>query len=591
MESRPTQRLAFRSRLEDDIDNHFTQIYALRRRINTLAPIFGLPEDILVMVFKQHLLSSFEAESVKQNHAPVEMLGWLLVTHVCHVWRETAIHCPNLWTYVVLPKSLKAVGYLQAVLARSASLPIHFRAWGPVSDPRMALFEIALKHLPRMVSVEFDSSYYHNTITPATEDMLMDLFFNNDAPLLSQFHANHTYYDYEPGPFELSTSRHALRLPSLKVLSLLGQPFHVMRRFIQPTLTSLTIGWSDEDHAPFAMVLLDVLSQLPSLELLGVVPLSPSAHVDLPHANHPSSVELSRLRSFTLSSSYGDSGPLLESLTLPNTVAFDIRMPEEMGETTSDTDILLSAFRQKLAQSVSRRPLLAAIVQFHVHNTRRFEDAEILAWEDVGPEGGIPTTTQPIIRIDMSDLRYSNHFKLLPRFYDTLPLSNLVSLVIRDAIRRCPSAYWRRLFNSIPALENLEVSGSARTLVCCLTAMEACSERPDSELTGDDEKTLVVPLLSTLTIGPNGGRPASGGTRRLFRDTLQSVLELRRRDAPGIRKLKILWGPKGDSDQLRQQYEDWVDDLQCVFDSDWDTNVPRDAPSEGSASDSELPDE
>lgn len=582
MEARHTQALALRSQLEDDVNDLLTQVYALRRRINTLPPISKLPEDILIMVFKVHLLASFYTS---QHKAYAAMLCWLRVTHVCHVWREIAINCPTLWTYIVLPEDRKDVEYLRTVLSRSAKSPLHFRAFGRVSDPRMVLFEIALTQLPRMVSVEFEPSFYsENLVTPAREAFFVTRLLNHDAPLLSSFRVNfkHLYHQDGPDTYDPRFLLDALCLPSLTELHLWGQPYRFVRRFFQPTLTSLSIGWADDQQAPPSTELLNALSQMPLLEILRVSAYNAFEQPNLPHAVHPSLVELPRLRSLTLSTGYWGCQSFFQSLSLPNTVAFEIFIPKSDGpQITSDEDLFLPILKEHLFQSNSRRPLRVASVQFYDSYFRH--GADIIAWEDVGQRESIPRKGKAAIRITMDDIGSYSNFRSLRRLYNTLPLFNLVSLVITDARRQCPSAYWRRLFNLVPVLKHLEVSGSASVLVCCLQAMQESAVRPNSESSEVGQKTLVVPLLTTLAIGPKKRRPRSGRARLFFLNLLVAVLDQRSKEATPIKKLTLLWGPKADRDQLWERYGGWVDEFECLFVPDYEENdehVSSNAPSD-----------
>ncbi|KAF7370559.1 F-box domain-containing protein [Mycena sanguinolenta] len=80
-------------------------------RLNTLAPISCLPPELLCHIF---LFCAALPDSAS--------LGWLVVTHVTHHWREVALACPELWANIIFRPKLVPI-----MLARSKDTSLVIR--------------------------------------------------------------------------------------------------------------------------------------------------------------------------------------------------------------------------------------------------------------------------------------------------------------------------------------------------------------------------------------------------------------------------------------------------------------------------------
>ncbi|KAJ3490997.1 hypothetical protein NLI96_g1025 [Meripilus lineatus] len=449
----------------------------------------------------------------------------------------------------------------------------------------MSLLQLALSDFSNMASIVFKPGPSH-CITEEMETTFIYQLLNRDAPKLTSFKVHCERHEDNAQSWTL---RDELDLSSLKILKLSGQPFNVMQRFFRPTLTHLNISWHDNTQTLLFADLLEHLSQMPLLESLkirtGCYRLSNDTYLN--HATNRR-LQFPRLRHFEVNSAYRHCRALLSSISFPvdTRIAFSILIAsgERPLERPIDPDALLPVFGETLRDLAARgsssamyRPLLSAFLQFR--DSLCNEWSHILAWdrtqhgEDVSVYE-LPQTGADI-NISMGDLDYYNAFRALRRFYNTLPLSNLVHLVIRDAQRTCPSAYWTRLVNAVPALEHLDITGSAHALICCLNAIigDSLEDKDDDEGESPVHAPLPLPLphLTHLTMGPGGRKPRSGNTREDFIDVLASTLRARFRGAHPIQRLKILWGSPADRDRLEMVCSRWVN--RILF--DWDPKYPE----------------
>jgi len=89
-------------------------------RRNALVPISRLPPEILSLIFS--LLSFSAAHNKSDRHVS----SLLRLTHVCRLWRDTALNRPHLWSHINFTK-LTRVGITE-MLARAKMAPLHLEA-------------------------------------------------------------------------------------------------------------------------------------------------------------------------------------------------------------------------------------------------------------------------------------------------------------------------------------------------------------------------------------------------------------------------------------------------------------------------------
>ncbi|KIK44281.1 hypothetical protein CY34DRAFT_802889 [Suillus luteus UH-Slu-Lm8-n1] len=141
----------------------------LRSRRNELLPIFRLPTEILVMVFK-----NVEEDHRLDESAHSDVPACVVVSRVCKYWRSVAYACPALWTHI---RSTNP--HLVAImLEKSRNFPLVVMYKTP-APPRHCLKPI-LSHLPRIESLKFRALEIH------ANDIIQWLS-SQPAPLLETF--------------------------------------------------------------------------------------------------------------------------------------------------------------------------------------------------------------------------------------------------------------------------------------------------------------------------------------------------------------------------------------------------------------------
>ncbi|TFY77052.1 hypothetical protein EWM64_g6958, partial [Hericium alpestre] len=208
--------------LDDELSAMHLAICSLRTRRNALSLISCLPAEILVRVFQFYAALQLPA-SDKQHR-----LGWINATHVCRLWRDTALQCPTLWTDVCF-----ALGpqWAEEMLCRTKTMPISLRSSVAGTSLGLSSLNLISKHLHRardillIASPSFLKLILPHLPSPSSilETMMLGPFY--DAQLL-QIDTN----------FELPGIIAGCRFPRLRHLSLRGCWVH----WSAPILCGLT---------------------------------------------------------------------------------------------------------------------------------------------------------------------------------------------------------------------------------------------------------------------------------------------------------------------------------------------------------------
>ncbi|KAG1771429.1 hypothetical protein EDD22DRAFT_569878 [Suillus occidentalis] len=141
----------------------------LRSRTNERLPIFRLPTEILMTVFR-----GLEEDQRFDESASSDVPACVVVSRVCRYWRSVAYAYPALWTHIrsTNPR-LVAI-----MLEKSRNLPLVVMYKTP-APPRRCLKPI-LSHLPRIKSLKFRAlEIYANHI--------IEWLSSQPAPLLETF--------------------------------------------------------------------------------------------------------------------------------------------------------------------------------------------------------------------------------------------------------------------------------------------------------------------------------------------------------------------------------------------------------------------
>ncbi|KAI0318441.1 hypothetical protein OF83DRAFT_21102 [Amylostereum chailletii] len=149
-------------------------------------PIDTIPSDILDFVFSICVAAEPPISSASIHVS--RSLGWIRLTHVCRMWRHTALHNPLLWTNLVLSLGPR---WLEEGIKRAQAVPLLLDQPSSSASTRprnlTGVLADALHHSHRIRTVHFDRAYQHstalvpflNTPAPALESLSLS---TNDDP-------------------------------------------------------------------------------------------------------------------------------------------------------------------------------------------------------------------------------------------------------------------------------------------------------------------------------------------------------------------------------------------------------------------------
>ncbi|TFY78191.1 hypothetical protein EWM64_g5818 [Hericium alpestre] len=186
--------------LNDELSAMHLAMCSIRTRINSLCPISALPAELLVHILELYVSTKPAGSCVDSGGH----LGWIEVTHVCRLWRDTALQSPGLWSNVCFKLGSQ---WTELMLARVKSVPISVH-WDETEGTQESLDFISahLRH-----TRELSLAGWPTILKP-----IIDTFPSPPATLeIMELGADATITVVEGSNFELPGSLSGHRLPSL----------------------------------------------------------------------------------------------------------------------------------------------------------------------------------------------------------------------------------------------------------------------------------------------------------------------------------------------------------------------------------------
>ncbi|KAI9444552.1 hypothetical protein H4582DRAFT_1909696 [Lactarius indigo] len=235
--------------IDAEIKSLEESILALRLRRNALIPVSSLPPEVIAAIFSCLRLRASTAITIGGKP---DLLAWLHVAHVCHRWREIALNQAPFWSHVDFT-TLTSAGAAE-ILARAKKAPLHLEARVPVGLWDGARFNAFGKELQSRVS-----HVCHLAISAENFRIRKILgVLTSPAPTLEYL--------------SLSNEKHQHRALSSRVFI----PDNVFDG-ITPRLSCLELCNCNINWTPSLEIWLDVLDEMPQLEMLILHSATPTA--------------------------------------------------------------------------------------------------------------------------------------------------------------------------------------------------------------------------------------------------------------------------------------------------------------------------
>ncbi|CDO74867.1 hypothetical protein BN946_scf185004.g17 [Trametes cinnabarina] len=463
---------------------------------NMVTPVNLLPHELLAMVF---------AYATADGDTCVQLIG---ITHVCHLWRHTALNSAALWTRIAVNDPLAIATFLERAKSLPVSLSVTLCRPPVVSTVRLIASEThRLRSLRVRVPAEIALEIVTNRLKVAAP-MLEEFCIEKLDPKWGRWAA--------PDAADAERSLRTLDMPSLRSLSLRGVPLLYIPQGPN-SLRELTL----HRRIPPPDTLLQLLKDSPALEKLCV-----GGTFEFDTLLDREAVALRQLKSFHLST-FPPQGiaNLLGSLVLPRDVKVAINAPLDIDHDFENIFVTFPPAPQTVGLACFR-------------DLRRLE----LCWDvdtlDLRAYRGADDFTEPALHIAASHLGpYPGNCFLANWAFDTSQVETVVlcgnSWRERGVERAVARTLWAPMFDRLPALKTLR-------LMCI--GQKTLEEFIASFLVGPN------PHLETIEVV--NARPG-----RVFWDRLHLMLTMRgsRRPEGSIKRVELYdvgEGPDWDPDYI-----------------------------------------
>ena len=464
------------ARIDEEVAEYIQSIRCLHTERNTLSPISRLPNETLASIFIHCARDYFDNHDGRPiSTAPT----WVHVSYVCRHWRNVALGCPTLWTYLFIASPR----WTDELLARSkqAPLKVHMK---PYRRDNLAFVAQLKNHvervqefrlaLPGVRSVhQFFSEL--SSPTPHLQHFEVSIELNDDSDDLVPPYPSVLFDGDTPTLRTLALSHcplpwYSLKLSSLTTLNL----FVVPVRFRQTTKEFLTTLSCMQDLV--YLYLEDALAS--ATDFLSGTAFSTLQKIDLPH--------LSRcLIAAPLSTVIA----LLSCVNIPLTTEVRLECVSEDDTSLDDYATLTSLIAQLFSMSHDRAPsglnirslvidsygslakLTFSVSERHCESFRYITHKE---WDR-----NIPLA---ICFFFGQSTEEDDQDRIISDICRSIPLNHVQSTHILEPQFRWSSTFWERILGHLPGLQYLKLSrGSMPNLAPVLSVTSpGCTENKRS---------------------------------------------------------------------------------------------------------------
>lgn len=451
----------------------------LKRKRNNAVWLMRLPAELLVNVFKLYI----DEQTVSANRTLLchngnsedwrreyrsktgELGRWATVLpHVCHCWRELALHSPILWEDIAVCGGHGA-DKMDAYIQRSgATTPLAFHGYFHNSDlsTLAPAWGRAFQEAPRTKALFLEVCALHDALFPTF-----------DLPTFPQLELLVLATPGNGGRALPSFAVQAGAFPALKTIYSQSYDFSALLPLFVPSVTKIDISCClKRTGSSFSRtMLIEALRGLPRLEFLRLQNCIPKDEPVAPLA-------LPSLKRILLLDFGAACVSLLEQMVFPGTASISLELeaaPYAFGETQfgmhkargDDVDIEVYApyigRRLAGANAIGPVPPLRSLSVRWIAEQDWFsiiDDVYIRGWTTVVPLGPVKTVQEPeAFYFNTEDFSY---YKVLAEFVGTeMPLQDVHTLLVDGRFTGMALVEWLAIFRKMTGVRELYVEGAA----------------------------------------------------------------------------------------------------------------------------------
>ncbi|KAG6829914.1 hypothetical protein H0H92_002937 [Tricholoma furcatifolium] len=503
-----------------------TQWFSL---IDDLA-VCNLPREVLQRIFISCAQMSFQSPA----------WSWSYISLVCSSWREAALDCPELWTYI----DFSHPRWTALSLRRSKNLPIYVRATVN-SDNQQDIYR-TLHSKPFIRDIHIISSVYD--IGPLM-GALQNPNCSIESLIVNVTRPHNTNQDLRYS--KRSTPPPGPRLTSMMYLELHRTPLNLVSpRFTN--LRHLSLHYLPFSERPSRQDFLTLLERFVMLEHLTLVHAFPKNVVTGSSASKRI-LNLPNLNVVSLTGSSQELASILDCLDLPPTGLIRCHV-DRMGDTKANFLRFAKTIGSHFEQSAQEMPLHTLILNGQ-EESKRFTDAntlnpdfqQSLRLRAFGPTEDVEPLLDLILGPDANTIHDHVIISSLISIWDSLPLMTVHTLSVQK-LDIVPQKSWPQLLKPLPMLRVLEIAGYYPSGLLWALLLNA---RSHSHLEYDDTDSLLLPALEDvylhkvdcssggLMASPSGINSYCDLDDSRFLEVLLAYLEDRQRCSLPIRSLSI----------------------------------------------------
>ena len=506
----------YRASLQQSIDDEIKAIEesikllgVLKLRRNALQPISSLPPEIFAAIFSSLCLPGIPSLGGK----PSRNLARLRITHVCHQWREIALHQPQLWSHINFD-TINLAGATE-ILARAKSVPLYMETWvsGQYEDDRFGQFLNQVHvHLPHVRHLSIGTEFVRPTcrvlvntlVSPAPALEYLSLSCKEDE---NRRIADEQLVNPDIQVLDTLFGGSTPRLSSLKLRNCSiswNSPFF-------KGLKHLEILTPNKAARPTLAIWLDTLDKIPQLKTLTLHLASPVA-VRFPF-DVERTVTLPSLTHLNISASLQDCALAAAHLIIPALTSLCLTAIDH--QTGSGMQAFLPYVARHVHGPQDIRPLQSALIHHHV--CKEGSELGFLAWPMPDfdtfvhdPSAFLGVTHSTRVRLSFRS-KWDTSLEIFEIMMAALPLDGLLTLAAVDLdLLGGPSHnilsqeltiqhFWLRFLPNWPLLQHVRLApvalrGFIKALLedCKNPLLPSLTELALAETTLDEHETLCL---------------------------------------------------------------------------------------------------